>query len=169
VVDTRPLPRSALPESKKRYVPTLVGALGIPFLRFKKPQSRYLSRVIRDKIEQRQKRYDNLTQLDADIGWAMDEDVWDRTVEAQARNEGIRGLSSTKVDKVESKWQTVFRDSQKQMNDLLATARRREWVFTQAMWGIVKEERELKIKEEGIKAYEKEIAGRRRRRPRAVS
>ncbi|MCJ1286257.1 hypothetical protein MMC26_005602 [Xylographa opegraphella] len=63
--------------SGKRHIPKLVNTNGIPHLRFKKPQSPFLSRVIRDKIRQREKRFDRLQLLKAEIPMARAEDEWD--------------------------------------------------------------------------------------------
>lgn len=52
----------------------------MPFLRFKKPQSPFLSRVLRDKINQRQKMLDHVERLESDIVWAADEDEWEQLV-----------------------------------------------------------------------------------------
>src|ERR1700709_1700282 len=55
VLDIRPLPREKL--TAKRRVPILTHASGVPFLRFKKPQSPFLSRVLRNKLEQKHKLF----------------------------------------------------------------------------------------------------------------
>lgn len=71
-------PRLLLPG--RRQIPKLVSASGIPFLRFKKPQSPFLGRVIRDKLEQ---RINYFTQLRA-VGELSDvaalEDLWDKVL-----------------------------------------------------------------------------------------
>jgi hypothetical protein len=59
-------------------VPKLISVANIPFLRFKKPQSPFLSRIIRDKIQTRQMRYNRLEELEALISEAAEEDTWDR-------------------------------------------------------------------------------------------
>jgi len=77
-LEIRPRPLSEL--SGRRHVPILTTANGIPFLRFKKPQSPFLSRVLRDKINQRQKMLDHIERLEPDIVWAADEDEWEQLV-----------------------------------------------------------------------------------------
>ena len=71
------LSRPFLSISGKRHIPKLVNTNGIPHLRFKKPQSPFLSRVIRDKIRQREKRFDCSQLLKAEITMAQAEDNWD--------------------------------------------------------------------------------------------
>ncbi|MCJ1436305.1 hypothetical protein MMC27_005683 [Xylographa pallens] len=71
------LSRPFLSISGKRHIPKLVNTNGIPHLRFKKPQSPFLSRVIRDKIRQREKRFDRSQLLKAEIDMARAEDEWD--------------------------------------------------------------------------------------------
>jgi len=77
-LEIRPRPLSEL--SGRRHIPILTSANGIPFLRFKKPQSPFLSRVLRDKINQRQKMLDHVERLEPGIVWAADEDEWERLV-----------------------------------------------------------------------------------------
>ena len=64
--------------SGRRHVPKFVNANGLPMLRFKKPQSAFLSRVLNDKIERRIKLYDDLRSLEEEIHMARQEDEWDR-------------------------------------------------------------------------------------------
>jgi hypothetical protein len=75
MLDVRPRPLDQL--KGQRHVPKLVGAQGWPFLRFKKPQSPFLSRVIRDKTKQKQKRVDALNLIDEQVHWAEQEQAWD--------------------------------------------------------------------------------------------
>jgi len=49
----------------------------VPFLRFKKPTSPFLSRIIKDKSVQRQSRLDLLDRLEILGLWADDEEAWD--------------------------------------------------------------------------------------------
>ncbi|MCJ1387521.1 hypothetical protein MMC18_000364 [Xylographa bjoerkii] len=87
----RVLSRPFLTISGKRHVPKLVNTNGIPHLRFKKPQSPFLSRIIRDKIRQREKRFNRLQLLTGEIGMAQAEDEWDSILK---RNCGIEDDSS---------------------------------------------------------------------------
>lgn len=61
----------------RRRVPHLVNGNGFPFLRFKKPQSPYLSRLIRDNLHASVKRINRVEQLRALIELGNHEDKWD--------------------------------------------------------------------------------------------
>ncbi len=63
--------------SGRRHVPKLINANKVPILQFKKPQSPFLSRIIRDTIKTRQKRVDLQHKLKDQVQWAQGEDVWD--------------------------------------------------------------------------------------------
>jgi len=104
-IDARPRPAAALTGVRK--VPKLVNANALPILRWKKPQPESLSRVIRDKVNQKQRRMTMRNELQ-DYGLPMGqwEDEWDRLVReqgggreeeeeprwAEAVRLGIRGL-----------------------------------------------------------------------------
>jgi hypothetical protein len=75
--------------SGRRHVPILVSGNGEPFLRFKKPQSQYLSRIIRQKIEQRDKWWSAYWRMEAEVGMAEMEDVWEELVAEAAEGEGV--------------------------------------------------------------------------------
>lgn len=80
LVESRPLPLSQI-SSGRRHVPSLVmTSAGIPFLRFKRPQSPYLSRVIGDKVVQKQKKIDLKSQLETAELIANYENEWEDTV-----------------------------------------------------------------------------------------
>ncbi|KAH6678679.1 hypothetical protein B0J14DRAFT_697650, partial [Halenospora varia] len=62
IIDIRPLPQSALGGKGRRLIPKFVttGSSqndGIAFIRFKRPQSAYLSRVVRQKMEAKERRW----------------------------------------------------------------------------------------------------------------
>ncbi|KAL8719359.1 MAG: hypothetical protein Q9225_003616 [Loekoesia sp. 1 TL-2023] len=94
VLDGLPLP----PPGKLRRVPTLVNANHIPFLRFKKPQSPFLSYMIRKKNGERQKRLDRIHTLEDMLLFAEDEDQWDKILRETNRifsgDEGLRWTSA---------------------------------------------------------------------------
>ncbi|KAI9775640.1 MAG: hypothetical protein M1839_000965 [Geoglossum umbratile] len=70
--------------SGRRHIPKLVILpTGIPFLRFKKPQSPFLSRVLRTKINWRQKLVDRRNRLAEEEVLASGEDLWDRLLREQ--------------------------------------------------------------------------------------
>ncbi|CAL8583841.1 hypothetical protein XPA_009457 [Xanthoria parietina] len=84
VLDGLPPP---LPGHRRR-VPTMINANHIPFLRFKKPQSPFLSHMIRKKTEEREKRIARTQRLEKLLPLAEDEDRWDDIVRK------IHGISS---------------------------------------------------------------------------
>ncbi|KAI4265251.1 MAG: hypothetical protein L6R38_009554, partial [Xanthoria sp. 2 TBL-2021] len=76
VLDGLPPP---LPGHRRR-VPTMINANHIPFLRFKKPQSPFLSHMIRKKTNEREKRITRTQRLENLMPLAEDEDRWDDIV-----------------------------------------------------------------------------------------
>ncbi len=76
VLDTRP----CLLLPGPRHIPKLVSATGIPFLRFKKPQSPFLGRVIRDKLRQRANYFNQLRAMNGQHEMAVLEDLWDKVL-----------------------------------------------------------------------------------------
>ncbi|KAL8895875.1 MAG: hypothetical protein Q9207_007970 [Kuettlingeria erythrocarpa] len=68
------------PPSKPRQVPTLINANHIPFLRIKKPQSPFISYIIRKKNDEREKRIDRIQALENQLAIAEEEDQWDQVL-----------------------------------------------------------------------------------------
>ncbi|KAI4173594.1 MAG: hypothetical protein LQ346_008395 [Caloplaca aetnensis] len=68
------------PPGKPRQVPTLVNANHIPFLRIKKPQSPFISYIIRKKNDEREKRIDKIQALENQVAIAEEEDRWDQVL-----------------------------------------------------------------------------------------
>jgi hypothetical protein len=110
----------------------LVSARGVPFLRFKKPQPRNLSGVIRNKLDRRQKWIDRRDRLQVELLFAGDEDVWD----------GITNMEDSVLWTEEL--YTAFRDvKEKTKNEDMKNKE-----MAEKMWQIVLAERELAEKEE---------------------
>jgi hypothetical protein len=86
LLDIRPLPLEQL--SGRRHVPALTQTNGYAFLRTRKPQSPYLSRVLRDKIKQKDKRFNTVYKLERDIEDGNDESKWEEIVLEQLKKEG---------------------------------------------------------------------------------
>lgn len=86
VLDIRPLPFEQL--SANRHVPTLTQTNGIPFFRFKKPQSEFLSRVLRDKLSLKERRFATLERLEQNIQHGTEEAKWESIVMKQLHEEG---------------------------------------------------------------------------------
>ncbi|CAF9926386.1 MAG: hypothetical protein ALECFALPRED_003430 [Alectoria fallacina] len=64
--------------SGRRHVPVLINANRVPFLRLKKPQPPFLSRIIRDTVNTRELRITRAERLTSEISIAEDEDDWDQ-------------------------------------------------------------------------------------------
>ncbi|KAI9761394.1 MAG: hypothetical protein M4579_001044 [Chaenotheca gracillima] len=81
-------PRLTVPGIRK--IPRLVNACNYPLLRIKKPQPRSVSRIIRQKIERKQRWLDAYARLQGnDLREARAEDTWDALVsKAQLLEQG---------------------------------------------------------------------------------
>ena len=75
---TRTLNRPFPVLSGRRHVPVLVNANRVPFLRLKKPQPPFLSRIIRDTVATREVRIARAERLTDELSIAEDEDQWDQ-------------------------------------------------------------------------------------------
>ena len=75
---SRTLARPFLNLTGRRHVPVLVNANRVPFLRIKKPQPPFLSRIIRDTVKLREHRLEREARLSREIPFAKDEDEWDQ-------------------------------------------------------------------------------------------
>lgn len=129
VLASRPRPLSQL--SSRRHVPVLTGANGVPFLRFKKPQSPFLSRVIKDKIHQRQKWLDHIKRMEPTIALAAGEDKWDSLI----AREGVANDGAS--------WERTMRHANRDPEDRLRNASNKAIEVSRKMLKIVDEERRL--------------------------
>ena len=187
LLESRPLPRASLPEGKKRHVPTLISAAGLPMLRFKKPQPAYLSRVIRNKQVQRNKRLTNIQRMQLESETAEMEDQWDRNLAWEVRKEEYqaaerdhtrtaedRPIADPYMDKERQsvddslardgvKWQDALQEEIKATYKRVDVTLKRETQVARRMWEIVKQEKALKAKEEGTEAVLAEEDKRKRR------
>lgn len=81
VLNVRPYHKVSGP----RHVPILCSANGVPFLRLKKPQPPSLSRMLRFKIDQRQKVFDQkVLFVNYWLPIARQEDEWDDILERES-------------------------------------------------------------------------------------
>lgn len=80
----RPKPLGALGD-RKRHIPVLVNARGIPFLRYKKPQPQNVSGVLRSKLSTRWSWIMRRDKLKDDLLFAQDEQDWDRITGTEER------------------------------------------------------------------------------------
>lgn len=98
VIDIRPLALEKI-SSGRRHVPSLVlTSGGFPFLRFKKSQSPYLSRIIRDKVNQKQKMLDNSNFLEETEDLGKTEDTWENIVLSEIDRSVKGGIVEGGVD-----------------------------------------------------------------------
>ena len=141
-VQSRPFPTV----SGLRHVPRLVNGNGFPFLRFKKPQSPYLGRLIRDSLRTKTKRNNRTDEIRALIEFGNDEDVWDEIVEFTC------GLSRTIEN---NSW---ARESRKELNsamELIHGTRKRRADMGEKLQKIVEQEQELADAEKAKRRREK--------------
>lgn len=68
-------------------MPILTACNWLPFLLFKKPQSRFLGRVLRDKLAQKVKRWDSMERADDAVEVGEAEGEWEERVARQVREE----------------------------------------------------------------------------------
>lgn len=92
IIDILPLPQSQLGGKGRRLIPKFVttGSSqndGIAFIRFKKPQSAYLSRVIRQKMEVKDRRWAAKDWAEECVEWGTGEAAWENIVLSQMRKE----------------------------------------------------------------------------------
>lgn len=69
-------------------MPTLTESGGVAFMRFKRPQSPYLSRVLRQKMEQHDKRVMQVDDMQDLVDMGRLEEEWDRVLEKETGLEG---------------------------------------------------------------------------------
>ena len=150
-VFSRPKPLAAL--SGRRHVPRLISASGVPFLKFKKKQPRYLSRIIRAHLTVKQKRYDRIGEFEYLEDIAKLEDAWDATVEGRLKTD-----SDDKDVTNASSWTTEVASAVDGQNQLLKRQGMQHQTMAKRMFEIVKQERELKEAEKQMRREQWELA-----------
>lgn len=88
--------------SGPRHVPVLASANGIPFLRFGKPQPPALSRILRQRLDRRNERFDSkiiLSNYWAPI--AQHEDEWDAIVQGKGNMKDTTNAKVQWIDAVD--------------------------------------------------------------------
>ncbi|KAJ5544890.1 hypothetical protein N7535_006724 [Penicillium sp. DV-2018c] len=134
----RPIPLG----DKKRKVPVLVNARGLPFLRYKKPQPRNVSSVIRTKLERRWAWIERRDRLKLDLSFAEDEDDWDNLTNTQTE-EGPTWSEHC---------QTALRDVNTQISQFDTNTKE----LAEKMWAVVLAEKALAEEEEKIQRQPKQ-------------
>lgn len=140
-----PRPLSSFP-SGVRKPPTLCDTTGVPFLRMKKPQPRFLSRILLQKSRRRAKRIFNILEMeDSGMADAEAEDQWDTMMEAlgAAKEAGRRRKGVQERTYKQTMWDAVV-----YMSDLTNRERIDMVARGQAMWKMVLAEQELALQEE---------------------
>ncbi|KAL2194369.1 hypothetical protein P885DRAFT_43095 [Corynascus similis CBS 632.67] len=130
-----------------RKPPTMAAATAVPFLRLKKPQPRFLERVIRQKVERRAKKGIRIMEMQSEgMQDANDEDVWERLVAkmlAENRQVGEEVNNNRERTYRETLWEAVtltMESLNREREDSVARGK--------AMWQIVLAEQEMALKEE---------------------
>ncbi|KAK3303623.1 uncharacterized protein B0T15DRAFT_540805 [Chaetomium strumarium] len=145
-----PRPLSSFP-SGVRKPPTLGATMGVPFLRLKKPQPRFLERVLRQKSQRKEKRIAKIMEMQGEgLDAAVAEDQWEELVAEMLARKGGRGAEAVKKGGRRDKstyrqtlWDAVVNQmqvSESERQDLVARAN--------AMWQIVLAEQDMALKEE---------------------
>ena len=136
--------------SGPRHVPKLINANKVPILQFKKPQSPFLSRMIRDIIETRQKRVDLQHRLKEQVQWARGEDAWDFA---------LRKSTGLEQDLSEERWSYQPQLSHDQVQARHSAAANKQVKIAAKMHEIVEKERALALKEK-LEKYRMKIERR---------
>ena len=137
--------------SGRRGVPTLVNANRVPFLRIKKPQPPFLSRIIRSIVKTRNHRILNGERLANELTYAQDEDEWDRILHELA------GLDSTNL--LEPHWHREVKQAVDDNHQRQIGAIQRRADISAKMHAIVEKEKalaqeaKLRRRDEKHKAY----------------
>ena len=131
---SRPYPSISGP----RHIPKLAHATGIPFLRFKKPQSPYLSRIITDKIKKRERRLILFNDMMDKAVLADKEDDWDDILCRTC------GLDSAQED---GRWATPFLDAAREVAAKKNMEEDKAIELARKMYEIVEQEKALAGKE----------------------
>ncbi|KAI9730303.1 MAG: hypothetical protein M1818_008206 [Claussenomyces sp. TS43310] len=152
VIDVRPRPKMEL--SGRRHVPVLVNANSLPMLRFKKPQSTFLNRVLLDRIKRKQRQVDGIDRAQVWMDWGRDEDEWDRLLPLGP--EGTAGHT----------WSDESRRAKKDYEKQMMADIRKNKVLAQKFLAIVDREKELALQERKERKRERDRERKERRQQR---
>ncbi|KAI4143853.1 MAG: hypothetical protein LQ341_002795 [Variospora aurantia] len=149
-----------LPPGKTRRVPTLVNANHIPFIRFKKPQSPFLSYIIRQKNIEREKRVDRMQALEKQLDIAEDEDQWDKL---------LRDQHQVSADDNGTTWASATRQALQDVKRVHQTNTIKRMHMARRMFDIFREQRKLAEDERLERRNRRHQAYKARRKGRAAS
>ncbi len=131
--------------SGRRQVPKLVNANRVPFLRVKKPQSPYVSRIIRNTVKTREKRIALSARLAEQIPIAQTEDKWDDIIFKVFGLEEVTG----------SAWSHELHQAIHENQNLQTSAIQKRADLSARMHSIVEQEKMLAAEEEQLMKKEK--------------
>ncbi|PBP27343.1 DNA repair protein [Diplocarpon rosae] len=156
VSEIRPLPLARI--SNVRHVPSLVVATWLPFLRFKRPQSPYLSRVLKAKITQKNRRLQRLDEMTEMVEMGDAEDIWDDIVLKQTEKErgveGVMEMVQAGWDEGDS-WRTESQNCKWFVSRSIEREHVRASVLGKKLLGIVEREKELWAEEKKQRKWAK--------------
>ncbi|KAL8780709.1 MAG: hypothetical protein Q9213_006355 [Squamulea squamosa] len=151
VLDGLPPP---LPGHRRR-IPTMINANHIPFLRFKKPQSYFLSHMIRKKTHEREKRIARTQRLENLLPLAEDEDRWDDILKK------MHGISSNDNGTI---WASATREALSHVKRVHKDNTIKRMHTAQRMFDIMERERQLADQEKLERRNERHQIYKARRR-----
>lgn len=141
--------------SGRRHVPVLINANRVPFLRLKKPQPPFLSRIIRDTVRTRELRITRAERLSSEIPIAEDEDQWDKTL--------YEHFALPYRDPQEKPWEREVKQAFDNNHKLQVEAIQKRADTAAEMYAIVQQEKALAQEEKIRKRDEKHKATKARR------
>ncbi|KAK3291341.1 uncharacterized protein B0H64DRAFT_446570 [Chaetomium fimeti] len=132
-----------------RKPPTLAAASGVPFLRFWKPQPRFLERVVRQKSQRRAKRIARILEMQGgeEMDSVVEEDQWEMLVAKMLAEE--KGVKSGDAGPTrEATYKQTLCDAVSYLADIAEKERVDLMARGEAMWKIVLTEQEMALQEE---------------------
>jgi len=129
----------------------MADANGLPFLRFKKPQSVYLTRVFTDNVKRRQKWVSHMANLRDRAELGKDEDQWSKLVDSD-------------LDKDGGSWAAEIHKSVKQYERMEKAHQVKIMETSKRMLSIVDQEKALAEQERKHRKMEKNRAKRERKK-----
>jgi hypothetical protein len=153
----RPLPLAEIRGGKRR-VPYFLAVQGVPFLRYSKPQSPTLGRVLRQKITWEVKKWDQRKRLNnVLIPLGEHEDAWDALVALQEKQEGVTtektaaGRNGSATNSKLMSWASPTRAAEEGIAQDIRDFDRRNLELSRRMVEILKQERILAAEERLIR------------------
>ncbi|PQE12616.1 dna repair protein [Rutstroemia sp. NJR-2017a BBW] len=161
LLNVRPLPLEKL--SGRRHVPIFASTSCNNFLRIQKPQSPYLSRVLRDKYQQRQTRQAAREKIAELRVLAAQENQWEYIVSKQMEEEGLSVHDWQKkqpglLDWGANTWELDLRKAEAGLTAALNEEQMKAVELSRRQLELVEEERELWRKEKADRRREKRLA-----------